>query len=125
MIDSSLYPTEELDNIINSRLLGEFENMQGYVFEGTDYNKINFNRLQVFYDNKIFDKAYLVVNQLIRWINAYYWYSVYMNELKNQNISIENHKQLRFKLIERIDHYTIPDFDWTIIEKIDNEFELK
>lgn len=125
MIDSILYPTVELDDIICSKLKSVFETLQGYTFEGSDYNKLNFYRSLVFYDDSIYENALLNTNMLTRWLNAYYWYSVYLFELRKQSISIENHKQSRFKIIEQIDYYANPDFDWSIIEKVDNEFELK
>jgi len=125
MIDSTFYPANELDDIISSKLKSVFETLQGYIFEGSDYNKLNFYRSLIFYDDRIYENALLNTNKLTRWLNAYYWYSVYLYELRKQNISIENHKQSRFKIIEQIDYYANPDFDWSIIEKVDNEFKLK
>ncbi len=125
MIHQRLYSTDDLDNVIDSRLNNLLEDMKGYVFEGNDYNKLNFKRALVFYDDQIFINSSLEINQLDRWINAYYWYSVYIKELENQGIPIDNHEQPRFKLIEHIDYFSNSDFDWTVIEKIDKELELK
>lgn len=44
---------------------------------------------------------------------------IYRN-LKNKIFLIENHFQPKFKLIEQIDYYTDSDFDWNIIEEIEN-----
>ncbi|ADV48753.1 hypothetical protein Celal_1440 [Cellulophaga algicola DSM 14237] len=99
----------------------EFKSLKRYIFEGANYNISNFNRALVFYDDQIFKKASLEINPLDTWINAYYWYSIYINELKKQNISIGSHKQSKLKLIEQIDYFTASDFDWSIIEQIDNE----
>lgn len=115
----------DLDNVLTSQLNSLFENTDGYIFEGNDYNKQNFKRALIFYDDELFNKSSLKIDKLHRWVNAYYWYSVYVKELENQNISINNHRQSRLKLIENIDHYASPDFDWTVIENIDNELNLK
>ncbi len=124
MIDLRLFSIEELDELINTKLDIEIQNLKGYVFEGANYNRINFKRLLVFYNNELFEKSNISINQIDRWINAYYWYSIYINELKKQNISIENHRQPRSKLIEQIDYYADSDFDWRIIEKIENELKI-
>lgn len=124
MIDSILCSIHEIDLLINSKLKGDFDSTD-YNFEGAVYNEINFKRLLIFYDNDLFEKASLGISLLIRWINAYYWYSVYLSELQSQKISIENHRQPRFKLIEQIDYYSSSDFDWSIIENIDKELKIK
>lgn len=125
MIDSRLYPIIEIDSLIHNTLKQDFECLRNYSFEGEEYNEINFKRLLIFYDNDLFEKASLGISLLIRWINAYYWYSIYMSELQSQKISIENHKQPRIKLIEQIDYYSSSDFDWSIIENIDKELNIK
>jgi hypothetical protein len=124
MIDI-VYSKDKLDFILKTRLKDNVHNLKEYVFEGEDYNKINFTRLLVFYDDRLFEKATLEIKPIDRWINAYYWYSAYINELKKQGISIENHKQPRFKLLEQIDYIADSSFDWSIIEKIENEYDLK
>ena len=125
MIHQRLYSTDDLDNVVDSKLNNLFEDIEGYIFEGNDYNRMNFKRALVFCNDQIFKKSSIEIDQLDRWINAYYWYSVYIKGLENQNISIDNHKQSRFKLIEQIDYYTSSDFDWSVIKNIDKELELK
>jgi hypothetical protein len=124
MIDS-LYPIDKLDYVIKTKIKDEFNDLKEYIIEGDDYNQINFNRLLVFYDNRLFGKANIDINPVNRWTNAYYWYTVYIFELKKQGISIENHRQLRFKLLEQIDYFADTCFDWIIIESIDKEYDLK
>ncbi len=121
----TLYSLDKLDFILKTKLNDAVIDLKEYVFEGDDYNRINFNRLLVFYDDRLFEKAVFSINPIDRWINAYYWYSVYINELKKQGISIENHRQPRFKLLEQIDYVADSSFDWSIIEKIENEYDLK
>jgi len=121
----TLYSIDKLDFILNTKLNDAVIDLKEYVFEGDDYNRINFNRLLVFYDDRLFEKTVFSINPIDRWINAYYWYSVYINELKKQGISIENHRQPRFKLLEQIDYIADSSFDWSIIEKIENEYDLK
>jgi hypothetical protein len=123
MIDSILYSIHEIDALIQNELKGDFDRAD-YHFEGAEYNEINFKRLLIFYDNNLFEKASLGIPPLIRWINAYYWYSVYLSELQTQHISIENHRQPRLKLIEQINYNSSSDFDWSIIENIDKELKL-
>ena len=125
MIGSRLFSIEELDKLIYTKLDSEIQNLKGYVLEGDNYNRINFKRLLVFYNNELFEKSNININKIDRWINAYYWYSIYITELKKQNISIESHIQPRSKLIEQIDYYADSDFNWRIIEKIENELEIK
>ncbi len=124
MLNSILYSINELDTQIQDKLAQKIESIKGINFAGAEYNEINYKRLLVFYDNELFDKASLGINLELRWINAYYWYSVYLSELLKQNISIENHKQARFKLIEKTDHCSNSDFDWSIIENIDKELKI-
>ncbi len=124
MIDT-LYPTDKLDFILKTKLNDAVHDLKEYVFEGDEYNKINFYRLLVFYEESLFGKAELEIKPIDRWTNAYYWYSAYLNELKKQGISIESHRQPRFKLLEQMDYVADSGFDWSIIEKIENEFDLK
>jgi hypothetical protein len=124
MIDSILYSIHKIDTLIQNELKGDFDRAD-YNLEGAVYNEINFKRLLIFYDNELFEKASLGISLLIRWINAYYWYSIYLSELQTQKISIENHRQSRFKLIEQIEYYSSSDFDWSIIENIDKELKIK
>lgn len=124
MIDT-LHPTDKLDFILQTELNDALNDLKEYVFEGDEYNKINFYRLMVFYDDRLFGKAVLDIKPIDRWTNAYYWYSAYLNELKKQGISIEGHRQPRFKLLEQMDYVAGPGFDWSVLEKIENEFDLK
>ena len=124
MFKTYLYSVEKLDLVLKTILNDDIMGMKEYIFEGDEYNRINFSRLLVFYDDRLFNKAGLSIKPVDRWINAYYWYSAYIYELKKQGISIEDHKQPRFKLIEQIDYVADPNFDWAIIEKIENEFKL-
>lgn len=123
MLDSTLYSINKLDALIKKLAVG-FEDLIAYNFEGANYNEINFKRLLIFYDSDLFEKASFKISQQKRWINAYYWYSVYLKELQIQKISIENHRQPRFKLIEQIDYCSGSDFDWSIIDNIDKEFNI-
>lgn len=123
MLDSTLYSINKLDALIKKLAVG-FEDLIAYNFEGANYNEINFKRLLIFYDDDLFEKASFKISQQKRWINAYYWYSVYLKELLMQKISIENHRQTRFKLIEQIDYCSGSDFDWSIIDNIDKEFNI-
>ena len=122
MSNSFLINPEVLDKIIHSKLKNDLDNLKGYFFEGDESNRINLHRFLVFYDPDFHAKSLIKINNQSRWVNAYYWYSVYIFELKNQNTSIENYSQLKFKLIEQIDHYCNSEFDWSIIEEIDNQF---
>jgi hypothetical protein len=124
MIDT-LYSTDKLDFVLKTKLKDAVNDLKEYIFEGENYNKINFNRFLVFYDDRLFEEALLDIKPVDRWINAYFWYSTYINELKKQGISIENHKQPRFKLLEQIDYVAGSNFDWSIIEKIENKYDLK
>jgi len=125
MNNSIIYRTHDIDLLIHNELKEDIECINHYNFEGAVYNEINFKRLLIFYDQDLFIKANLEMEQLNRWINAYYWYSVYLRELQTQKISIENHRQPRLKLIEQINNFCSPDFDWSIIEKMDNELNMK
>lgn len=125
MIDSVLYPFCKIDSLIQNELKRDIDSMDDYTFEGDLYNEINFKRLLIFYDYDLFVKASLTMEEPSRLINAYYWYSVYLVELQTQKISIESHKQPRLKLIEQINNCCSPDFNWSIIENIDRELNIK
>lgn len=73
MIDV-IYQTDKLDFILKTELNDALNDLKEYVFEGDEYNKINFYRLMVFYDDRLFGKAVLDIKPIDRWTNAYYWY---------------------------------------------------
>ena len=125
MSEIRILSSEVVDNLIDLKLINDLDALQGYVFEGDISNRANFLRLLVFENDEIYGKAELDTTGLERWINAYYWYSAYIQGLQKQHLPISDHKQAQFKILERIDHKVNAGFDWKIIEKIDNEFKVE
>lgn len=78
MLEKYLYSLDKLDLIIKNKLKAELSKIEGYIFEGADYNLINFSRLLVFTVNRLYESADLKISPTDRWVNAYYWYSVYL-----------------------------------------------
>ena len=57
--------SDDLDDVIDSRLNNLFEDVEGYIFfDGNEYNKLNFIRALFFYDDQIFKKSSIEINQL-------------------------------------------------------------
>ena len=116
--------SEAIDKLIEARLKDDLDDLQGYFFEGDSANRANFLRILVFENDDIYKKAALDITTLERWINAYYWYSAYIQGLQKQHIPTSDHRQAQFKILEKIDHVAHEDFDWKVIEKIDNEHNM-
>ena len=116
--------SEAIDKLIEARLKDDLDDLQGYFFEGDSANRANFLRILVFENDDIYKKAALDITTLERWINAYYWYSAYIQGLQNQHIPTSDHRQAQFKILEKIDHTAQEDFDWKVIEKIDDEHKI-
>ena len=116
---------EQIDKIIGERLRTSIDSLEGYVFEGSNYNRPNFERLLLFYIDELFELSELNISDSKRWINTYFWYTQYLVELKKQKLSISNHRQARFKVLERIGNSVDADYNWSFIESIDEQLEQK
>jgi hypothetical protein len=66
----------------NTKIIDEFRSK--YRFQGDPKYLDEFNSLLIFYDKALFDKLELKFSELQRLINAYFWYTKYIADLKRR-----------------------------------------
>ena len=111
-----------LDELIELLPSNYFNHLKKYDPEGLSDDKQNFKRLLLFLDQETFKKVKLEIKEIDRLLNAYYWYSIYIQGLKKYNIATTSHEQAKFKILENISHLK-PEIDFSIIKNIEKSIK--